>query len=90
MIVTAVLLTVLATTGASQAAGSVRHFQRAEEYIVPKSLLDSEYLCGDTDSTTESVKECEEDFKRIGAVWTGDVNDDGTQELVIYPGTAWS
>lgn len=89
MIVTALLLTVL-VTGASQAAGSARHFQRAEKSIVPKDLLDSEYLCGGLGDDVESVKECEEDFKRIGAVWTGDVNDDGTQELVIYPGTAWS
>lgn len=90
MIATAALMTVLVTTGVSQATGSVRHFQRAEKSIVPKDLLDSEYLCGGLGDDVESVKECEEDFKRIGAVWTGDVNDDGTQELVIYPGTAWS
>jgi hypothetical protein len=89
MIITAALMTVLAT-GASHVVGSVRHFQRTDKSIVPKSLLDSQYLCGGVGDTTESVKECEEDFKRIGAVWTGDVNDDGTQELVIYPGTAWS
>lgn len=80
----------LATASASGASGSVQHFQRAEKSMVSKSLLDSKLLCGDPSDTTESVEICERKFASEGAVWSGDVNDDGMKELVIFPGGDWS
>jgi hypothetical protein len=87
---TAALMTVLATTNASHVVGSVRHFQQARKSIVPESLLDSKLLCGGTDDTVKDVSACETQFRKEGAVWTGDINDDGVDELVIYPGPMWS
>lgn len=84
------LLFLLAAITAGQATPSVRHFKPADKSIVPKSLLDSKYLCGDMEDFGETMTVCEEDFYQLGRVWTGDVNDDGVKELVIYLGPEWS
>jgi len=84
------LMVLLTTISAVNVAASVRHFQRADRSTIPKSVLDSKLLCGDTGDTTESVEVCEKKVMTEGSVWTGDVNDDGIRELVIYPGGDWS
>ena len=84
------LMVLLTKTSAVNVAASVRHFQRANTSTVPKSLLDSKLLCGDMEDIDGSVEACEQKVMTEGAVWTGDVNDDGINELVIYPGGDWS
>jgi len=79
-------LILIAMLAAGQVTPQVRQFQRASKSIVPKSVLDSKMICGDTASTLETVDECEKKFESYGGAWTGDVNDDGVKELVVFPG----
>ncbi|HEV2490617.1 MAG TPA: hypothetical protein VGT03_12480 [Candidatus Acidoferrales bacterium] len=84
------LVFLFASLSAGRTTPPVRHFDRVTKSAVPKDLLDSKYLCGDTYDNDETTESCEEDFKEFGKVWAGDVNDDGLKELVIYLGPTWS
>lgn len=61
----------------------VKHFHKVSKKLFPRSVL--EELCSDA----ESIKECFESFQEIGEVWAGDVNDDGVDELLVFPGGGW-
>jgi hypothetical protein len=70
-------LVVLAT-----AFSPLKHFRLVERSELPKPFLD--YLCGDP--PTADTKDCLDDFAKSGAVWAGDVNDDGQDEYILDAG----
>ena len=63
----------------------VKHFRTIEKSQLPKTFV--QYLCGSTYEATEK-KNCIESFEKTGAVWAGDVNDDGVDEYIIDSGGA--
>jgi len=72
----------------------VTHFRLIEKSEIPESFL--RYLCGSVQDATDK-KVCIESFEKNGAVWAGDVNDDGEDEYIVdsggMPGTlgpAWT
>ncbi len=68
---------------AAPAAPPVKHFHKVSKTLFPRSVLKND-LCDE-----ESDKECFEDFRDNGEVWAGDVNDDGVNELLVFPGVGW-
>ena len=66
----------------------VKHLRLLEKKELPETFL--QHLCGSIQEATEK-KDCAEEFEKEGAVWAGDVNDDGLDEYVIdygaMPGT---
>jgi hypothetical protein len=69
----------------AQAHSSSKHFKPLQKSAVPPVLIAGE-RCPEPDTTAE----CRQRFKHIGRAWTGDVNDDGVDELLIEPGTGGS
>lgn len=67
-----------------QSSVEPRQFHEAPKSLVPKALIESQ-LCPDPDE-----KACWEIFEQTGAVWTGDVNGDGVNELLVHPGLAYT
>jgi hypothetical protein len=67
----------------AQADPSVKHFHKVAKSAFPQSALESNICEG------EPKKKCLEDFREEGEVWAGDVNDDGENELLVYPGFDW-
>lgn len=72
----------------------VKQFRLIEKRELPKTFL--QHLCDSIHRATEK-KDCMESFEKNGAVWAGDVNDDGVDEYIIdsggVPGTlgpAWN
>lgn len=61
----------------------VKHFHKVSNKLFPRSVL--EELCSDA----ESKKDCLDSFPKVGEVWAGDVNDDGVNELMVFPGYGW-
>lgn len=61
----------------------VKHFRLIEKNELPKTFL--QHLCGSIHQATEK-KDCLESFEKDGAVWAGDVNDDGVDEYIIDSG----
>jgi len=74
----ALLLLVVLFTGS--ATSPVKHFRLIEKREISASL--AQHVCRYDDEK----KECIEGFDREGAVWAGDVNDDGVDEYIIDPG----
>jgi len=72
-------LALLLSTPASQ---SVRHFKQAPTSQFPRQVLERD-LCG------EEVQDCWENFLTEGSLWAGDVNGDGADELMVFPGGGW-
>src|SRR5262249_2798263 len=64
----------------SARASSVNHFRPLEKDKLPKGFV--QQLCGGGGKT----KECRDEFRRQGAVWAGDVNDDGIDEYIVDDG----
>ena len=58
----------------------VKHLRLLEKKELPETFL--QHLCGSIQEATEK-KDCAEEFEKEGAVWAGDVNDDGLDEYVI-------
>ena len=65
-------------------AMNVKQFSPAPKTLVPRALIESE-LCPDPDG-----KDCWLIFEETGKVWVGDVNGDGADELLIYPGLGFT
>lgn len=66
-------------------ASPVKQFRLLEKSQLPKTFLGN--LCGaPAKASVELDKDCVEDFNKDGAVWAGDVNDDGVDEFIIDPG----
>jgi hypothetical protein len=63
-----------------RAASPVKQFRLIEKGKLSGTLV--QYVCKDA----AEKKECVEDFHKEGAVWAGDVNDDGVDEYIIDPG----
>ena len=59
---------------------SVNHFRHLVKDKLPRGFL--EHLCGGSGK----AKECRDEFRRQGAVWAGDVNDDGVDEYIVDDG----
>jgi hypothetical protein len=72
------LLALLVLT--AHAGPSVKYFHKVANDTFPQSVLESD-IC-----EYESKKECLKDFQENGEVWAGDVNDDGVNELLVFPG----
>jgi hypothetical protein len=64
----------------SATASTVNHFRSLEKDKLPRGFL--QHLCGGSGK----AKECRDKFRRQGAVWAGDVNDDGTDEYIVDDG----
>ena len=67
----------------AQADPSVKHFHEVDKNAFPQSVLESDIW------KYESKKDCLKDFQENGEVWEGDINDDGVNELLIFPGMGW-
>ena len=67
----------------AESSGVARHFRPAEKSVVPAILI--EELCPDPEG-----KACWQAFKETGDIWVGDVNDDGVEELLLFPGSSYS
>jgi hypothetical protein len=61
----------------------IKQFRLLEKSHLPGRFLQD--LCGETENKSIN-KDCLEDFNKDGAVWAGDVNDDGVDEFIIDPG----
>ena len=61
----------------------IKQFRLLEKSHLPGRFLQN--LCGRTQEKSVN-KDCLEDFNKDGAVWAGDVNDDGVDEFIIDPG----
>ena len=68
----------------AKASPAVKHFHKVPKTLFPRTVIDE--LCSDTASKSD----CLEGFQEIGQVWAGDVNDDGVNEFLLYPGPDWS
>lgn len=66
-------------------AGQVRRFQPADKSVVTADVRTSADLCRGT-----SISDCWEGFNEVGQAWVGDVNGDGIDELMVFPGYGWS
>jgi len=73
VLVTALIATELAHIG---------HFQPVDKAALPAGFV-AKMCTSDPLAPTEA---CPEEFARNGAVWAGDVNDDGIDEYIIDPG----
>ena len=62
---------------------AIKHFRVLEKSELPKTFL--QHLCGGVQDAAEK-KDCGERFAKHGAVWAGDVNDDGVDEYIIDSG----
>jgi hypothetical protein len=69
-----------ATVLAASLGSPIKQFRLLEKRQLPGTFLQN--LCG----RSEERKGCLEDFNKDGAVWAGDVNDDGVDEFIIDPG----
>lgn len=63
--------------------GGLRHLRPAKKSAVPVSAFRD--ICADL--VNES---CRQEFLASGAAWLGDVNDDGRNELLVFPGSSFS
>jgi|HubBroStandDraft_6_1064221.scaffolds.fasta_scaffold01763_10 hypothetical protein len=63
---------------------AIRHFHKVSKELLPRSVIEKD-LC-----EVREEKECWQDFQDNGEVWAGDVNDDGVDELLVFPGGDWS
>lgn len=63
---------------------AVKHFHKVSKTVFPRAVIETD-LCPDTPKS-----DCWKDFLDGGEVWAGDVNDDGVDELVVFPGVGWS
>jgi hypothetical protein len=68
---------------AGSASLPVKHFRLIEKRELSKTFL--QHLCGSIHEAAEK-KDCVESFEKDGAVWAGDVNDDGVDEYIIDSG----
>src|SRR5215467_177266 len=68
---------------AGSSSPPVKHFRLVEKSELPKAFLQD--LCGEVKDAINE-KDCFEDFEKDGAVWAGDVNDDGQDEYIVDPG----
>ena len=76
-------LNALVLVGASLAGGAlsrVTHFRPENKAQLPTTFF--QHLCGE--AKEEAV--CLKDFEESGAVWAGDVNDDGVDEFIVDAG----
>lgn len=78
------LLLTLLLAGSLPAASGVKRFRQADLSIVPRELIASNEIC------SESDEECWESFRDTAEVWTGDVNGDGVEEILLHPGSYWA
>jgi hypothetical protein len=69
----------------AQAGLEVKHFHKIDKAAVPRSIIESAALCNET-----SKNQCWSAFLDLGGAWAGDVNDDGVDEFVVFPGLGWS
>ena len=60
----------------------IKQFRLLEKSHLPGRFLQN--LCDRTEEKSVN-KDCPEDFNKDGAVWAGDVNDDGVDEFIIGP-----
>ena len=78
-------LNALVLVGTSLAGGApsrVTHFRPENKALLPTTFF--QHLCGE--AKEEAV--CLKDFEESGAVWAGDVNDDGVDEFIVDAGGA--
>jgi len=59
------------------------HFRPFKKSLVPSALFATDPPCPEPDEPSD----CRRRFKSVGNAWTGDVNGDGLDELLIVPGT---
>ncbi|MHB8541610.1 MAG: hypothetical protein ACYDCD_11815 [Candidatus Acidiferrales bacterium] len=59
---------------------SVKHFISIGNSSVPERIVQSSEVCDDTPQA------CWRNFVRYGKGWAGDVNDDGVDEFIVFPG----
>lgn len=62
---------------------AVKHFRPAKKSMVPASAFRD--ICADLVNEA-----CRQEFLASGAAWLGDVNDDGRNELLVFPGSSFS
>lgn len=68
----------------AQSGPNAKQFHQVGKNVFPRSILERD-LCPDGDKN-----ECWQEFQDQGKVWAGDVNDDGVDELLVFPGAGWS
>lgn len=73
-------LVLLLSPSASQ---PVRHFGKIPISHFPRSVIERDFC-------SREEQECWEDFLTQGSLWTGDVNSDGANELLVFPGSNWA
>ncbi len=66
-----------------QAPSAVQPFVLVKKTQFPKAILERD-LC-----ESNSPAECWSAFQASGKVWTGDINQDGVDELIVFPGTSY-
>jgi hypothetical protein len=72
-----------ATVLAASLVSPIKQFRLLEKSQLPGTFLQN--LCGRSEEKTVN-KDCLEHFNKDGAVWAGDVNDDGVDEFIVDPG----
>jgi len=72
-----------ATVLAVSLVSAIKQFRLLEKSQLPGIFL--QHLCGRPEEKSVN-KDCLEDFNKDGAVWAGDVNDDGVDEFIIDAG----
>lgn len=63
-----------------QSVAGPRYFHRLDKASLPPALRESLPYC------EESRKECLRRFLSVGDAWAGDLNDDGKEEIIVFPG----
>lgn len=81
MFVLALLVAVLLM---QQSNVSPRPFRPIEKNKVPAVLIERPPSC---DPDLDDAARCTERFRDVGDAWTGDVNGDGVDEVIVFPGT---
>jgi len=72
----------LALLLSSPASPSVRHFKKAPTSRFPRQVVERDFC-------QEEEQHCWENFLSQGSLWAGDLNGDGTDELLVFPGDDW-
>jgi hypothetical protein len=81
MSMSALILAVLLLT--SGPSSPVKHFRLVEKSELSKTFV--KYVCEGVQEASDK-EGCIKGFEKEGAVWVGDVNDDGVDEYIIDPG----
>ena len=60
----------------------VRHFKKVSTNQFPRAVVLRDFCL-------DKEPDCWENVQSQGSVWAGDVNGDGTNELLVFPGRDW-